>query len=302
MELFNVFMATIFMIFIPFSSAANSNLFREYIGAESDSVKLSDMPINNKVEVHFILAFAIDYTSDDNPSPTNGKFNVFWETNHLGPSEIASIKAKNKNVKVAVSLGGDSVVHDNNKAYFSPKSIDSWVQNAVSSLTSMIKQYNLDGIDIDYEHFRSNQDDQIFVECIGRLITVLKKNRVIKFASIAPYEDNGPVQSHYTALWKKYKNVIDYVNFQFYAYDKLSVSQFVSHFNHQQASSYAGGQLLASFITKGNLGLRPEDGFFEACKQLKRQGKLGGIFVWCADESKDFGFKYEKASQALLAA
>ncbi|KAM0026353.1 putative chitinase [Helianthus debilis subsp. tardiflorus] len=279
--------------------AANSNLFREYIGAESNTVKLSDVPINSNVEVHFILAFAIDYTKHTHPSPTNGKFNVFWETNHLGPSDIAAIKAKNSNVKVAVSLGGDSV-SNGKKAYFAPKSINSWVQNAVNSLTSMIKQYNLDGIDIDYEHFRS--DDKTFVECIGQLITILKKKRTIKFASIAPYEDNGPVESRYTALWKKYGHVIDYVNFQFYAYDKLSVSQFLKHFNRQQASTYAGSQFLASFISKGHLGLSPKDGFFEACKKLKSQGKLGGIFVWCADESKAFKFVHEKESQALLAA
>ncbi|CAI9297889.1 unnamed protein product [Lactuca saligna] len=297
------FMISFLSLTSPFHllMAANSNLFREYIGAESDSVKLSDVPINSKVEVHFILAFAIDYTSDNHPSPTNGKFNVFWETKNLGPSAIASVKAKNSNVKVAVSLGGDSVVHDKNKVFFSPKSINSWVQNAVSSLTSMIKQYNLDGIDIDYEHFRSH-DEETFVECIGRLIIILKKNRIIKFASIAPYEDEGPVQRNYLALWRKYGHVIDYVNFQFYAYDQISVSQFVKHFHHQQASSYKGSQLLASFISKGNLGLPPNKGFFEACKELKRDGKLGGIFVWCADESKEFGFRYEKAALALLAA
>ncbi|GJY27528.1 RNA-directed DNA polymerase, eukaryota [Tanacetum coccineum] len=69
-----------------------------------------------------------------------------------------------------------------NKVHFSPKSVNSWVQNAVNSLTSMIKQYNLDGIDIDYEHFRS-----------------IRRQEIKTF-------------------------VIDYVNFQFYAYDKLSVS------------------------------------------------------------------------------
>nr|GEY02952.1 chitinase 2-like [Tanacetum cinerariifolium] len=246
--------------------AANSNLLHEYIGAESDSVKLTYMPINSKVEVHYILAFAIDYTSDNHPSPTNGRFNVFWETNHLGPSQIASVKDKHSNVKVAVSLGGNSVVSDNNKVYFSPKSINSWVKNAVSSLTSMIKQYNLDGVDIDYENFHSHDEDT-FAECIGQLLTTLKKTRTIKFASIAPYEDDELVNSHYLALWKKYGHVIDYVNFQFYAYDKLSVSKFVNHFDHLHSSSYAGGQLLASFISKGITGLPPNDGFFEACKE-----------------------------------
>jgi hypothetical protein len=37
----------------------------------------------------FILAFAIDYTSNNKPSATNGKFNVFWETNHLNSMEIS---------------------------------------------------------------------------------------------------------------------------------------------------------------------------------------------------------------------
>lgn len=127
-------------------------------------------------------------------------------------------------------------------------------------------------------------------------------HQICFYRSIAPYEDEGPVHKNYLALWKKYGHVIDYVNFQFYAYDQISVSQFVKHFHHQQASSYKGSQLLASFISKGNLGLPPNKGFFEACKELKRDGKLGGIFVWCADESKEFGFRYEKAALALLAA
>ncbi|KAK2980291.1 hypothetical protein RJ640_024995 [Escallonia rubra] len=279
------------------SEVANSKLFREYIGAESDSVKLTDIPIHSGVETHFILAFAIDYTNDNHPSPTNGKFDVFWETNHLGPEEIASIKDRNANVKFAVSLGGDSV--GDGKAFFTPNSISSWVRNAVSSLTSIIKQYNLDGIDIDYEHYKT--DPNTFAECIGQLLTNLKQSGTISFASIAPYEDDGAVQSHYQALWRKYGHVIDYVNFQFYAYDKLTVSQFVQHFQ-EQASNYGGGQLLASFISGGeNEGLTPNGGFFDACNELKGQGKLGGIFVWCADESTKSGFKYEKTAQALLA-
>ncbi|KAJ9698290.1 hypothetical protein PVL29_007396 [Vitis rotundifolia] len=275
--------------------AANSKLFREYIGAESESIKLTDVPINSKVEFHFILAFAIDYTNGNSPSPSNGKFNIFWESNHLGPGEIASIKHEHSNVKVAVSLGGDSV--GDGKAFFAPNSIDSWVKNSVPSLTNMIKEYNLDGIDIDYEHFHS--DPSTFAECIGQLIMSLKKSGTIKFASIAPFDDEE-VQSHYLALWKKYGHVIDYVNFQFYAYDKISVSQFVSYFK-KQASNYAGGQILASFISGGGGGLKPDDGFFEACSELKGEGILGGIFIWCADESTKQGFEYEKKSQDFLA-
>lgn len=140
------------------------------------------MPINSKVEFHFILAFAIDYTDENHPSPTNGKFNVFWETNHLGPGQIGSFKGSNSNVKIAVSLGGDSAGSD--KAFFAPKSKTSWVQNAVSSLTYMIKKYHIDGIDIDYEHFKASPE--MFAECIGQLITVLKKVGLFHLLQLLP--------------------------------------------------------------------------------------------------------------------
>ncbi|KAL5554605.1 hypothetical protein UlMin_042006 [Ulmus minor] len=277
------------------AAPANSDLFREYIGAEFNNVRFSDVPINPNVDFHFILSFAIDYDSSGS-SPTNGNFNVFWDSDNLSPSQVSDIKEHHSNVKVALSLGGDSVSSGN--CYFQPSSVDSWVSNAVSSLTSIIKQYNLDGIDIDYEHF--NSDPQTFAECIGRLIKTLKKNGVIKFASIAPFDDDE-VQSHYLALWKKYGHLIDYVNFQFYAYDQgTTVSQFIDYFK-TQSSNYKGGKVLASFISDGSGGLSPENGFFTACSRLKSEEQLHGIFVWSADDSKANGFRYEKRSQALLA-
>ncbi|XVF05599.1 hypothetical protein REPUB_Repub05bG0186700 [Reevesia pubescens] len=277
------------------AAPANSNLFREYIGAEFNNVKFTDVPINTNVEFHFILSFAIDYDTSDSPSPTNGKFNVFWDSDNLSPSQVSSIKSGHSNVKVALSLGGDSV--GGGSAYFDPSSVDSWVSNAVSSLTDIIQQYNLDGIDIDYEHFHA--DPETFAECIGRLITTLKNNGVISFASIAPFDDDD-VQSHYKALWKSYGNLIDYVNFQFYAYDQgTTVSQFMNYFN-TQSSNYNGGKVLVSFTSDGSGGLTPENGFFTACNRLKNQNKLHGIFVWSADDSKKNGFRYEKQSQALL--
>ncbi|KAJ0021239.1 hypothetical protein Pint_32284 [Pistacia integerrima] len=302
MELIKVFFIALLILQVLFPCNAsiqapkNSNLFREYIGAEFNNVKFSDVPINSNVEFHFILSFAIDYDTSSSPSPTNGKFNVFWDSDNLSPSQVSSIKSQHSNVKVAVSLGGDSVANGN--AYFNPSSVDSWVSNAVSSLTSIIKQYNLDGIDIDYEHF--NADPDTFSECIGRLIKTLKNNGVISFASIAPFDDDQ-VQSHYKTLWKNYGDLIDYVNFQFYAYDEgTTVSQFMNYFK-TQSSNYDGGKVLVSFISDGSGGLSPSDGFFTACSKLKSQNELHGIFVWSADDSKANGFPYEKRSQALLA-
>lgn len=278
------------------AAPAKPHLFREYIGAEFNNVRFTDVPVNPNVDFHFILSFAIDYDTSSPPSPTNGKFNIFWDTDNLSPSQVSSIKKQHSNVKVALSLGGDSVANDH--AYFNPSSVDSWVSNAVSSLTQIIQQYNLDGIDIDYEHFQADPDT--FTECIGQLITAFKRNGVISFASIAPFDDDQ-VQSHYLALWRKYGHQIDYVNFQFYAYDQgTSVAQFLNYFN-TQSSNYNGGKVLVSFISDGSGGLSPANGFFTACSKLKSQNQLHGIFVWSADDSKAGGFRYEKRSQALLA-
>ncbi|KAK8306811.1 hypothetical protein V6Z11_D03G151800 [Gossypium hirsutum] len=247
-------------------SPENSDLFREYIGAEFNNVKFTDVPIDSNVEFHFILSFAIDYDSiSGSHSPTNRKFNVFWDSDNLSPSQVSSIKSTHSNVKVALSIGGDSV--GDSYAYFDPSSVDSW--------------YHIDGIDIDYEHF--NADPDTFVECIGKLVKTLKDNGVISFASIAPFDDD------------------DTVNFQFYAYDQgTTVSQFISYFN-TQSSNYNGGKVLANFISDGSGGLTPKNGFFTACSRLKSENKLHGIFVWSADDSKRNGFRYEKKSQALLA-
>ncbi|KAL6493610.1 hypothetical protein OROGR_032389 [Orobanche gracilis] len=291
----------IFQALILFSSPAqsasnNSNLFREYIGAQFDNVAFSDVPINSRVQFDFILAFAIDYTNLSIASPTNGKFNIFWDSDTLTPPQVLSIKKKHPNVRVALSIGGDSV--GNGSAYFDPESVESWLSNAVPSLTGIIREYHLDGIDIDYEHFK--KDPGTFAECIGRLVTTLKKDGTISFASIAPYDDER-VQKRYMALWKKYGHVIDYVNFQFYAYGKgTSVSQFMDYFAAQNLNYY-GGRILVSFISDGSGGLDPGEEFFTACRRLDRRGNLHGIFVWCADDSKKMGFKYEKQSQDLLA-
>ncbi|KAH0450977.1 hypothetical protein IEQ34_021669 [Dendrobium chrysotoxum] len=306
------------LLLSPPAGAQNSNHFSEYIGAQFKDVKFSDVPINSGVDFHFILSFAIDYTTTTSPpSPTNGDFSVFWDSANLSPADVSAIKEAHPNVKVAVSLGGATVADDT--VYFSPSSADSWLSNAVSSLTSIIQEYNLDGIDIDYENFQAcsdqhhsihnimrvkigqHADSATFSDCIGRLITTLKANNVISFASIAPYDDSE-LKEHYETLWANYGSAIDYVNFQFYGYSSdTTVSEFLSYYDAQR-SNYAGGVVLASFISDGSTGLSPANGFFDACRKLKEEGKLAGIFVWSADTSKsDGGFHYETEAQNLLA-
>lgn len=175
--------------------AANySNLLREYIGADSDSIRFTDVLINPNVEFHFILAFAIDYQGNNS---TNGRFNIFWNEQVLSPADVASIKTQNQNVKVAVTLGGDST--NGGFAYFDPQSVSSWVENAAKTLTNIIQKYHIDGIDTDYEQLKAHPSN--FAVCIGQLVTTLKKKKLISFASIAPFEDDCPKPLE---LWRRH--------------------------------------------------------------------------------------------------
>ncbi|KVF96501.1 2S globulin [Cynara cardunculus var. scolymus] len=117
-------------------TAPKSDLFCEYIGVEFNDVKFSDIPVNPNVKFHYIFAFAIDYTTSSSSSPTDGEFNVFWDTDNLTPSKVSSIKNQHSNVIVALSLGGDSV--GGGSCYFDPSSVNPLVSDAVSSLTKII--------------------------------------------------------------------------------------------------------------------------------------------------------------------
>ncbi|KAG2556573.1 chitinase 2-like [Panicum virgatum] len=257
---------------ITSSAMTNGYLFREYIGAQFTGVQFTDVPINAMLSFHFILAFAIDYTpvgQQPTPAPTNGVFRPFWDTGSLSPSAVAAIKAAHPNAAVMAGLGGDSV-QDVVKAVFTPASVDSWVANAAASLTGIINAYGLDGVDVDYEHFAAaGADVGTFVECIGRLLTRLKTDMLWITTSIAPFED-PVVQSYYQPLWRNYSGVIDYVNFQFYAYGANTDVPLYVRFYDNQTANYPGATVLASFMTGNTTGLISPDLGISAGPSLKR--------------------------------
>lgn len=282
----------------------NGYLFREYIGAQFTGVRFSDVPVNPGLSFHFILAFAIDYfmaTQSSKPAPANGVFAPYWDTANLSPAAVAAAKAAHPNLSVILALGGDTVQNTGVNATFAPtSSVDAWVRNAADSVSGLIDAYGLDGVDVDYEHFAAGVDT--FVECIGRLLTELKARHPNIATSIAPFE-HPVVQRYYQPLWRRYAGVIDYVNFQFYGYGaNTDVATYVMFYD-EQAANYPGSKLLASFKTGNVTGLlSPEQGIAGA-KELQRQGKLPGLFIWSADSSKvsSYGFEYEIKAQEIIA-
>ncbi|KAM0869536.1 hypothetical protein ACQ4PT_040622 [Festuca glaucescens] len=260
------------------TAAGNSNLFRDYIGVLYNGVTFADVPVDPRVRFDYILAFVIDYTTaTEPPTPTNGRFNVFWQDSVLSPAAIAEVKRRNPNVRVGVSLGGATV--SGSPVFFNVTcGVDAWVRNAVESLTGIIQRYGLDGIDIDYEEFQV--DPATFTECAGRLVAALKSSGVIRFASIAPY-GNADVQRYYRTLWAAHSDAIDYVNFQFYAYGASTTAEQYVRLFHEQIFNYPGANLLASFNTAATNTTVPVDTALSACHSAIAGQALRHLYLDC---------------------
>lgn len=183
------------------SMAGSKIVFREYTNDDSFT-KLTDIP-KDVSEIQVALTFARDY---DGVGSTQGKFIPYWDTAIVNPDVIANFKSKYPSAKVLVSIG-------NNKRHF-PFKIDedrvtAWINAATESLTRIIKEYNLDGIDVYYEDIEVS-NPAIFVHCIGELIKTLKLNKVITRASISPNIEIN--DNFYRSLHQNFEDHIDYVN------------------------------------------------------------------------------------------
>ncbi|KAK9291980.1 hypothetical protein L1049_019932 [Liquidambar formosana] len=261
----------------------------EYIGATGIPVTFDPIPIDDNIDFHFILSFAIDV----NPSGEyqNGTFSPYWAST-LTPDSVAAVKARHPNVKVLLSLTGwslgDVVLH-----WYDPVDPQIWISNAFSSLHSLVTTYHLDGIDIDYENFPKNSTT--FAYCIGELISLLKNQSAISLATIAPfYSTTEP----YIELYNGYSNVIDYVNYQFYT-DKVKAPKGYLEAFRLRAEQFDKDKLLPSYEVNGR-GIQG-DAFFEALKLLEANGfEVNGVMIFSADASSSNDYYYERNSQAFL--
>ena len=153
-----------------FSIILDGKVMMEYIGATGVPVKFDPVPIEDGIDFHFILSFAID--ADPSGKAQNGTFSPNW-ADTLTPASIAAIKARHPNAKALASLSGWSIGKTVPR-WYDPLDPQLWISNAFSSLQSLVTKYHLDGIDIDYENFPKR--NSTFAHCIGELITVPKND------------------------------------------------------------------------------------------------------------------------------
>lgn len=268
---------------------SDGKVMMEYIGATGIPITLDDAPIEDDIDFHFILGFAID--SDQSGKPQNGKFSPYWAST-LTPSSIADMKASHPKVKVLASLSGWSI-GEKVLRWYDPVDPKKWISSAFSSIRSLSKSYHLDGIDIDYEKFRTK--NTTFAYCIGELITLLKKQNVISVVTIAPFYSTV---IPYLELFKGYGGIIDFVNYQFYT-DKVKTPKGYLESFRFRATQFDKNKLLPSYEVKGR-GIQG-DAFFDALSLLERNGfEINGIMIFSADASSSNDYYYEKKSQQYL--
>ncbi|PON82190.1 2S globulin [Trema orientale] len=268
----------------------------EYIGATGVPVTFKSVPIDDNIDFHFILGFAID--ASPSGEPQDGTFSPYWVST-LTPASVAQIKSRHPNVKALASLSGWSL-GDKVLRWYDPEDPDRWISNAFASLKSIVESYNLDGIDVDYEKFhsrrgRSSPNSSTFAYCIGELISLLKNQTVISVATIAPfYTTVGP----YMDLYGRYRDVIDYVNYQFYTDRVRNARGFLDTFR-LRSTQFDAGKLLPSYEVGGR-GIQG-DAFFDALRLLGRSGfGVNGVMIFSADASAEDDYYYERKSQAFL--
>ncbi|KAG6549440.1 hypothetical protein Mapa_009161 [Marchantia paleacea] len=277
------------------------SVFIEYMGASGKPISFDDMqPVVNvsKAVFHIALGFVIDYDLDGNYK--NGTFSKYWN-HYLTPESAKAFKKKNPGVRLLMSLGGDSLwVNDSltvDVDWLDPPDPEAWIANAQTSLTGLAELYMIDGIDIDFEHFPSNSSvsNSTFTYCIGTLIQRLKDNNTIGIATIAPF---GSVLPQYQDLVANFGDLIDYISFQFYAYDLPTTSDYVQMFR-ATTLLFDPAKLLASTEINGTGSITGTQ-FRDAVKLLQEEDGLLGVMLYDADASKSLNFAEEKGVLALI--
>ncbi|KAK4359841.1 hypothetical protein RND71_022070 [Anisodus tanguticus] len=69
-------------LFLSFQQFCDGKVMMEYIGATGKPITFDDVPIDDGIDFHLILSFAID--ADPSGNPQNGKFSPYYEVDGRG--------------------------------------------------------------------------------------------------------------------------------------------------------------------------------------------------------------------------
>jgi chitinase len=241
---------------------------------------IPSIPINDAVDFYFTLAFTKDDSND-------GLFSPHWDQD-ITPDVIEQAKQDNDTRKFLVSLGGATF------PWPDPTDPEAWIGNAITSLGSLMETYFLDGIDVNYE----SGIGVSFAEAIGQVATGLKEQNGA-IVSLAPYNATWEA---YEALYDKYSESIDWINYQAYA-DDLDKQGYLDLYDRlaQTTGSYDKLTLGIASSTTPSRGLQPPE-IYDVLTDLQEQG-VGGAMIWSLEDSASYNppFAIESTAEDILA-
>ncbi|CAM6128782.1 unnamed protein product [Calypogeia fissa] len=273
----------------------------DYIGSNGVSIFFKNFPVNTSTSITYVLGLAFAIDMNNTGATQNGNFQVHW-TSDLSPAAAKSWRTRYPQVRISIALGG-SVLYDpqgnqHPVNWYNPPNPSQWLANAVSSLTNIVQTYSADGIDIDIENFPNGETN--FVNLIGSLVTTLKSNGVIKFASMAPGYDQLPL---YTTLYNTYPNAFDIINFQFYGEvpGLSTVKEYLARYDQVIMSLPAAKIGPSTQVYDDPSNTITGSDFYTAVMDIRSSNGIAGVFLWNADLSKEKdNFGTEKALSGFL--
>ncbi|XP_024377447.1 chitinase 2 [Physcomitrium patens] len=273
----------------------------DYLGSNGVAITYNDIPVTNTDVVWVLgLSFAIDMSSTG--ATQNGVHSVYWNNaaGNLTPAAAKSWRQAHNNGRIVIAIGGSQLYTNSgvyNVNWYDPANTTRWLQNAVSSITTIVNTYGADGIDIDLERFPTGTGST-FQSLIGGLITTLKNNGVIKFVSVAPGYDQ---LARYTALYNAYSSYIDTVNYQFYGEGLDTCAKYKARYA-QVIQNFPSNIVGLSTQVAGDPNTITGQTFINCVQDIKTTNSIAGVYLWNADISKqqNNNFAMETSVAAIL--
>ncbi|MCO5609381.1 hypothetical protein L7F22_063607 [Adiantum nelumboides] len=203
-----------------------------------------------------------------------------------------SFKFREKNMYIDAQESG----LDQPLFWYDPKDKATWLNNAFSSITGLVKRYNLDGIDVDYDNFHYPNN---FSSTMGELLARLRKEEEVKVVSIAPF--NWMIPSC-IELFQAFNESIDYVNYQFYADGVPNATKYLATYN-KKAQTFGVDKMIPSYEISYEINGRGVQGqaWWDSLALIHAHNPIPGLMIWSADESAPLHYYYEIQAQELLA-
>ncbi|KAJ7606970.1 glycoside hydrolase family 18 protein [Mycena polygramma] len=228
---------------------------------------------------------------------TASKYSQAAQWQQLNASERADIKASyaKAGIKLVVSFGGDQDAPTT--AGVDPKT-------AATTAAQWVKDYDLDGIDVDYEDFdamNNGKGPQWLIQFTTQLHAELGSNYLITLAPIAGWWAANSPGGGYRAIHQAVGSMINWYNIQFYNYNDSTCDDLLNNSTSKPEISVfeintkaqvpldkivIGKPAALSDVKNSTISGYMNETFLATCVQeAKQKGWNGGIMFWQYSEN-----------------